>query len=289
MAAQQPAITSENVQIIEELCRYIDAHFEEQLTLELLAAQAGMNPTYLQKTFKKLTGLSPKQYLEARRVASLKNGLKEKPILDAMLDSGISSTGRLYEKAADHLGMTPREYQMGGARATIRYTMADSPLGRILLAATETGICVVCLGDDDKTLLEFLTAEYPKATLEQDDQTLHVWLTELLNHLEGTCPHLELPLDVRATAFQWKVWQELLKIPYGETRTYQEIATSLGNPKASRAVARACATNPVSVVIPCHRVIRGDGSPGGYRWGLNRKRRLLKKEKAARKQTTDPG
>jgi AraC family transcriptional regulator of adaptative response/methylated-DNA-[protein]-cysteine methyltransferase len=177
--------------------------------------------------------------------------------------------------------MTPATYRRGGRGMRLRYALSDCPLGRLLLAATERGVSAVYLGDTDGELEKALRKEYPAASVERDDATLRQWLGELLDHLRGQQPHLDLPLDVQATAFQWRVWQELQAIPYGSTRTYSEVAEALGQPKAARAVARACATNPVSVVIPCHRVVREDGSLGGYRWGLKRKRALLDREKAA--------
>jgi AraC family transcriptional regulator of adaptative response/methylated-DNA-[protein]-cysteine methyltransferase len=175
--------------------------------------------------------------------------------------------------------MTPATYQRGGRAVAIRYTLTDSPLGRLLLAATERGVCAVSLGDRDADLESWLKQEFHAAEIARDDAALGTWATQLLAHLDGRQPHLDLPLDVRATAFQWRVWQALRAIPYGETRTYSEIAASLGNVKARRAVARACATNPASVVIPCHRAVREDGGLGGYRWGMDRKETLLAREK----------
>jgi AraC family transcriptional regulator of adaptative response/methylated-DNA-[protein]-cysteine methyltransferase len=197
-----------------------------------------------------------------------------------MYEAGYGSSSRLYERAAAQLGMTPGTYQRGGRGMRLRYTVADCPLGRLLLAATEHGISAVYLGDETEPLEAALRHEYPAAEMARDDAGLGEWLGELLEHLNGRRPHLDLPLDVQATAFQRRVWQELQTIPYGSTRSYGEIARRLGRPQATRAVARACATNPVSVVIPCHRVVREDGGLGGYRWGLERKRQLLGQEKA---------
>jgi AraC family transcriptional regulator of adaptative response/methylated-DNA-[protein]-cysteine methyltransferase len=197
-----------------------------------------------------------------------------------MYEAGYGSSSRLYERAASQLGMTPGAYRRGAPAAAVRYTLADCPLGRVLLAGTERGVCAVSLGDDDAGLEAWLKGEYPAADVRRDDKALRAWVGLLLEHLKGRRPHLELPLDVQATAFQWRVWQELQKIPAGTTRTYAEVARALGRPTAARAVARACATNPVSVVVPCHRVVRGDGHLGGYRWGLSRKRALLDREKA---------
>jgi AraC family transcriptional regulator of adaptative response/methylated-DNA-[protein]-cysteine methyltransferase len=176
--------------------------------------------------------------------------------------------------------MTPATYRRGAAAVAIRYTAADCPLGRLLLAGTERGVCAVYLGDDDAALEAELRREFPAAEVSRDPDGLDPWVAEVVRHLRGAQPHLDLPLDVRATAFQCRVWEELRKIPYGSTRTYRQVAEALGRPSAVRAVARACATNPVSLVIPCHRVVRGDGGLGGYRWGLSRKQALLDREKA---------
>lgn len=206
----------------------------------------------------------------------------------AMLEAGYNSSSRLYERAAEQLGMTPGTYRRGGRGMQIRYTVADSPLGRLLLAATEHGVCAVYLGDADAALEESLAAEYPAAEVTRDDAAPSALVAELVQHLSGLRPHLELPIDVQATAFQWRVWRELQAIPYGETRTYQEIAAALGLPTAVRAVARACATNPISVVVPCHRVVRTDGGLGGYRWGLARKQQLLDQERNAAAEAVTP-
>jgi AraC family transcriptional regulator of adaptative response/methylated-DNA-[protein]-cysteine methyltransferase len=271
------------VELVRRTCRHIEANLEGVLTLADLGAQAGLSPAHLQRVFKRVTGISPRQYADACRLGLLKARLKEqRTVTMALYEAGYGSSSRLYERAAAQLGMTPATYRHGGRSMTIRYTLADCPLGRLLLAATEKGVCAVYLGDADATLEAELKREYPAAALGRDDGALSGWLGELLGHLGGGQPHLDLPLDVRATAFQWRVWQELRAIPYGSTRTYREVAEALGRPKAARAVARACATNPVSVLIPCHRVVRGDGGLGGYRWGLGRKQALLEKEKEGR-------
>jgi AraC family transcriptional regulator of adaptative response/methylated-DNA-[protein]-cysteine methyltransferase len=184
----------------------------------------------------------------------------------------------LYEGAAQKLGMTPATYKNGGKNTTIRYVIGRCFLGRILLAGTEHGISMLSLGDRSKDLEQALREEFPAANLEKDDAVLRPWLDEVLHHLDGHQSSLDLPLDVQATAFQWRVWQELQKIPYGSTKTYSEVAEAIGRPSAVRAVARACATNPVSLVIPCHRVVREGGGLAGYRWGVKRKEKLLTKE-----------
>jgi AraC family transcriptional regulator of adaptative response/methylated-DNA-[protein]-cysteine methyltransferase len=196
-----------------------------------------------------------------------------------MYEAGFGSSSRLYERASTHLGMTPGTYRRGGPAVAIRYTITDCALGRLLLAGTERGVCAVSLGDDDAALEAFLGGEFPAAEVCRDDENLQPWVEAVVRHLAGRQPHLDLPLDVRATAFQWRVWQELRAIPYGSTRTYSQVAEAIEQPTAVRAVARACATNPVAVVVPCHRVIRRDGDLGGYRWGLKRKEAMLKKER----------
>src|SRR5262245_28796064 len=253
------------VERVRRVCEHIEANLEEPLPLAKLANEAGLSPKHFQRVFKRITGVSPRQYVDACRLDRLKAGLKQRrTVTMAMMEAGYGSSSRLYERAASQLGMTPRAYQRGGLKVRVLYTLADCPLGRLLLAATERGVCAVSIGDRDRDLEKFLRREFPAATLERDDEVLRTWLEALLAHLAGAQPHLDLPLDVRATAFQRRVWEELCRIPYGETRSYQEVAAAIGQPTAVRAVARACATNPVAVVIPCHRVIRSDGSLGGY-------------------------
>jgi AraC family transcriptional regulator of adaptative response/methylated-DNA-[protein]-cysteine methyltransferase len=270
------------VELVRGTCRYIEANLESPLTLSTLGAEGGVSPAHLQRVFKRVTGITPRQYADACRLGRLKSRLKERrTVTMALYEAGYGSSSRLYERASTQLGMTPATYQRGGRATHIHYTLLDCPLGRLLLAATERGVSAVYLGDQDQPLQSALRKEYPAAEIERDDVTLKAWAGELLDHLRGQQPHLALPLDVQATAFQWRVWQELQAIPYGSTRSYSEIAERLGQPTAARAVARACATNPVSVVIPCHRAVREDGTLGGYRWGLERKQALLEQEQKA--------
>jgi AraC family transcriptional regulator of adaptative response/methylated-DNA-[protein]-cysteine methyltransferase len=270
------------VELVRRLCRYIETHLEEPLWLSALSAYAGVSAPHLQRIFKRITGITPRQYADACRLHHLKARLKtRRTVTMAMVEVGYGSSSRLYERASGQLGMTPATYKRGGRSAHIGYTVAASPLGSLLLAATDRGICAVRLGDEAATLEAGLVREYPAAQVVRDDAGLRPWLEELLQHLDGQRPHLELPLDVQATAFQWRVWQELLAIPYGSTRSYTEIAAAIGRPTAVRAVARACATNPAAVVIPCHRAVREDGSLAGYRWGIGRKQRLLEQERQA--------
>ena len=197
-----------------------------------------------------------------------------------MYDAGYGSTSRLYEGSLDNLGMSPASYKRGGVGTRIAYTTVDSPLGQLLVAATPQGICSVKIGDHQQNLENELRGEFHSAEMRQDNPALGEWVTAIVGHLSGQLPNLSLPVDVRATAFQRLVWEYLREIPYGETRTYQQIAIELGQPGAARAVGRACATNPVAVVVPCHRVVRRDGNLGGYRWGLHRKKALLNQEQA---------
>jgi AraC family transcriptional regulator of adaptative response/methylated-DNA-[protein]-cysteine methyltransferase len=268
-----------HIELVRSACRYMEANLESPLTLAALSQRLGMSAPHFQRTFKRVTGITPRQYADACRLGRFKSRLKQRrTVTMALFEAGYGSTSRLYERASSHLGMTPATYQRGGRDMQIRFTVVACPLGRLLLAGTQRGICAVYLGDADAPLEAVLRDEYPAAKISREDTSLGPWAGEVVHHLNGKQPHLDLPLDVQATAFQWRVWQELLAIPYGSTRSYAEIARALGQPTAARAVARACATNPVSVIIPCHRVVREDGGLGGYRWGLERKKELLAQE-----------
>ena len=236
----------------------------------------------LARAFKRVLGITPRAYAEARRVSRFKQELKRgKRVSPALYEAGYSSTSRVYEHAHEQLGMTPATYARGGAGIGIAYATVPTSLGSLLVAATERGVCRVALGEDAAALDVELIAEFPAARVVPDKSgKLHGWVAAILAYLDGSEPDLDLPLDIRATAFQRRVWQELQKIPFGETRTYAQVAQAIGQPKATRAVARACATNPAALVIPCHRVVREDGDLGGYRWGVERKRSLLERENA---------
>lgn len=201
----------------------------------------------------------------------------------AMYEAGYGSSSRLYERAPEQLGMTPGDYKAGGRDQSIAFTVTRTPIGSMLVAATERGICSIRIGGAESEMRRGLAREFPAAKIRRDESALGRWVRAIVDHLEGKAPNLDLPVDARATAFQWRVWEELRAIPYGETRSYQEVARLVGRPKAARAVGRACATNPVAVVIPCHRVVRGDGSLGGYAWGLDVKRALLEREKGRKR------
>lgn len=278
------AANADAVSLIESVCDFIRENLETPLTLAALGQHAGLSPAHLQRVFKRIVGVSPRQFADACRLDKLKSDLKEgNDVTTAMIQAGYGSSSRLYERAAGQLGMTPKHYQHGGPSVRIRFAFAPSELGTVLLAATDRGICALSLGDEREDLLTFLNEEFPHAELCEDADGLGQWLTAIVAHLAGEQPHLDLPLDVQATAFQRRVWEELRRIPYGETRTYQQIAEAIGNKSAVRAVARACATNPASIVIPCHRVVGTDGKMHGYRWGTQRKQDLIKKEASRKK------
>ncbi|MBV9690018.1 MAG: bifunctional DNA-binding transcriptional regulator/O6-methylguanine-DNA methyltransferase Ada [Ktedonobacteraceae bacterium] len=277
--ASSNGASTAHVELVMQLCAYIDEHLDEPLTLATLGAQVHMSPYHLQRVFKNVMSVTPRQYTETQRLGKLKAQLKEgESVTMALYDVGYSSSSRLYE--GDSLGMTPTTYRHGGRGMHIRYSIVDCPLGRLLVAVTEKGICAVSIGSADSELETALMKEYPHAEVKCDAAELAEIVATLLRHLQGELPHLDLPLDVQATAFQRRVWEELRAIPYGTTRSYSEIAQALGDAHKARAVARACATNPVSLVIPCHRVVREDGSLGGYRWGIERKQRLLAQEQS---------
>jgi AraC family transcriptional regulator of adaptative response/methylated-DNA-[protein]-cysteine methyltransferase len=271
------------VAIVERACQYIDKNREDQVSLAELGAQVGLSAGRLRRIFTRVMGITPRQYADARRLDLLKGRLREgETVTRALYDAGFGSSSRLYERAPGHLGMTPATYRRGGQGMQIEYTTAGGPLGLLLVAATERGVCAVYMGDSDRALEAALSKEYPAAEISRGGGTIDRWVGALLRHLEGQQPHLDLPLDVQATAFQRRVWEELRAIPYGSTRSYGEIAERLGQPRAARAVGRACATNPVSLVVPCHRAVRDDGGLGGYRWGVERKQRLLALERGTR-------
>jgi AraC family transcriptional regulator, regulatory protein of adaptative response / methylated-DNA-[protein]-cysteine methyltransferase len=267
-----------NAQLVEKVCRYIDTHPDDPVTLEALGRALGMSPFYLQRTFKALAGITPRAYADSRRLTSLKAGLKEgHSVTRSLYDAGYGSSSRLYERASAQLGMTPSRYRKQGSGVTIQYTIAPTPIGKMLLAATAQGVCSIRFGDAAAALERELHSEYPKAEIVRSDGKLVAQVKALRAIIEGGST-ASLPLDIQATAFQRRVWQALETIPRGTTKSYSAIAADIGSPKAVRAVARACATNPVAVAIPCHRVVREDGSLGGYRWGLERKKKLLSLE-----------
>lgn len=247
-------------------------------SLAELGEAVGLSPFHLQRLFKRATGLSPKQYATAQRSQRLKVGLKAgRSVTESMYNAGYGSSRALYETVQGQLGMRPSTYKKGGPGERIVYAIADSPLGRMLIGATEKGICALYLGEDD-SLIRQLHTEFHRATLVQDSQSIAPYVQTVLDHLSGLHIHLDFPLDVHATVFQQRVWAALQEIPYGQTRSYREVAEMIGEPNAVRAVARACARNPVSVIVPCHRVVGADSKLKGYRWGIERKQALLEQE-----------
>lgn len=273
---------SETEKRIERVRRYLDEHYDEPVTLTQLASEIGMSPYYLQRAFKELIGLSPKEYRDAQRMERFKTSLKRgETVTNATHEAGFGSSSRLYERVNSDLGMTPSVFQSGGTGVTLRFTTASTVVGRMLVAVTERGIATVRLGNSDASLVASLRRDYPMATLRRDAVGLKRYVTGILRCLTAKGDGCRLPLDLGGTAFQRRVWKALQRITAGSTGSYSEVAQAIGQPEAARAVARACATNPIAVAIPCHRVIREDGGPGGYRWGLQRKHRLLALEQEA--------
>ncbi len=278
----EATIQDPQVKRVQNLCRYIEKYDspDQPLTLAAMSEYTQVSPHHLQRTFKRIMSISPRQYAEACRLRRLKMLFKKgETVTRALYEAGYGSSSRLYEGAVDRMGMTPGSYLRGGKGMHIRYTVVNSPLGRLLVAATEKGISAVTIGESDDVLKAELSAEYPAAEIRRDRSRLHAYVTALLKYFDGKQPSKDLPLDIQVTALQWRVYEALRAIPYGQTRTYGEIAEGIGHPKSARAVARACATNPMAIIIPCHRVVPKDGGLGGYRWGLDRKKTLLAKER----------
>ncbi len=280
-----PDQDSPSARLVRRICQYIQECSERSdsaPTLSELGRAIGSSPSHLQRVFKEATGVTPRQYAAAWRLDRFKAMIKDgQDISSALYEAGFGSPSRLYENSAEQLGLSPGVYRKGGIGMSIYHTVVQSPMGRLLVAATDQGVCSVKLGNSDPALEENLLAEFPSANHEPDGGHLAVWAAEILSYLDGEKTGLDLPLDIQATAFQQRVWQMLRTIPYGETRTYQQVAQSLGKDDSSRAVGTACGANPVALVIPCHRVLRKDGGLGGYSWGLERKKSLLDMEQAA--------
>ena len=263
-----------------QACKLIENNFDEEISLEFLATELNVSPSHLQRTFKQTLGVSPKEFAGAQRLNNFKKQVRQSDVTTAMYESGFGSSRALYEKATLNLGMTPATYRKGGKNLKISFVVADSSLGKLLVAATEKGVCAIAFGKTSAELQSNLTNEFPAAEIHPDDINLQNYVRAIVEYLDGQRRTLDLPLDLQATAFQLTVWAELRRIPYGETRSYKQIAESLGNAKAVRAVARACATNPVALVNPCHRVVGANGNVSGYRWGVDRKKQLLDKEQS---------
>lgn len=272
---------------IRKACELIARHADEPLSLKRIAAAVAMSPFHFQRSFKAAVGLTPKEFHDAERVRRLKAGLKSgRSVTDAIYDAGFGSSSRVYERVDTRLGMTPQQYRQGGRGLEISYAASKTPLGHLMIGATDRGICFIQFGDSENVLKDQLAAEYPAATRAPMPATrakeFDAWMRALGSWMEGQTTSLDLPLDVRGTAFQMRVWRYLQTIPYGEVQSYAEVARGIGQPTAARAVAQACANNTIALAIPCHRVIRGDGALGGYRWGLARKRTLIDRERSGR-------
>lgn len=274
------AAADPDVGLVRRACAFLDTHADDAVTLTRLGRATGASPHRLHRAFRRLTGITPREYRETRRGERLRSSLKARGrVGPSVYEAGYGSSSRVYERADRLLGMTPATYARGGRGTAIRFTIVASPFGPLLVAATARGVCRVGLGERAEADLR---REFAAAAVTRDDGALARAARAIVRHLEGRTPHIALPLDVRATAFQRRVWRELLTIPAGAVRTYGAVAHAIGAPRATRAVARACATNPVALVIPCHRVVRADGGLGGYRWGEERKRRLLDWERRRR-------
>jgi AraC family transcriptional regulator of adaptative response/methylated-DNA-[protein]-cysteine methyltransferase len=264
------------IDAVRRASAYLAAHADRTVTLDHLARVASMSPHHLQRRFKAIVGLSPREFQSAVRAGKLRTSLRDgRDVTTAIYEAGYGSPSRVYEAAPTGRGMSLSNYKRGGAGMRIEYSTMPSPVGLVLVAATENGVCSVKIGSSEAALATDLRREYPAAEIEADRRPRSEWTKAIARHLRGDTPSLDLPIDVRATAFQWKVWRALQRIPYGETRAYAEVAKSIGKPKAARAVARACATNPVCLVVPCHRVVPAAGGVGGYRWGARTKGKLL--------------
>lgn len=277
----EPPMAERHAAMVGEACRAIEAA-EEVPSLATLSRLAGMSPYHFHRVFKSITGVTPKAYAEGHRTRKVREALTSGgTVTEAIYDAGFNSGGRFYAKSAQVLGMTPTRFRAGGETATIKFAIGECSLGAILVAATEVGICSILLGDDPEALVRDLQDRFDRATLVGADPEFEALVAKVVGFVEQPGLGLDLPLDVRGTAFQQRVWQALRDIPAGETAGYLDIANRIGSPKAVRAVAQACAANPIAVAIPCHRVVRTDGALSGYRWGVERKRALLDREAAA--------
>ena len=273
------------VEAVRRASVYLASHADQTVTLAHLARVAAMSPHHLQRTFKSIVGLSPREFQAALRAGRMRASLRDgRDVTSAIYDAGYGSPSRVYEASPTGKGMTPSSYRRGGAGMRIEYATIASPIGRVLVAATENGVCAVKIGASEGALAAELEREYPAAEIRAAKRARPEWVVAIADHLHGGATPIDLPIDVQATAFQWKVWRALQRIPAGETRAYADIARGIGKPKAVRAVARACATNPVALVVPCHRVVPSAGGTGGYRWGADRKKKLLATEAARAKQ-----
>jgi len=277
-----PTLAGESRSIVDAIARasrYLARHADETVSLDALARVVGLSPSHLQRQFKRALGVSPREYQAACRARRFRRELRAgRDVSAATYEAGYGSPSRVYEASPTGRGMAPATYRRGGAGAKVAFTTLRSPLGWVLVAATNTGVCAVKLGDSPAALEADLRREFPLATIEADGAAHRDWVDAIVSRVRGADIDLDLPIDVRGTAFQWRVWRALQQIPSGETRSYSDVARRIGHPSAVRAVAQACANNPVAIVVPCHRVVAKSGKPGGYRWGAARKARLLARE-----------
>ncbi|SER71863.1 AraC family transcriptional regulator, regulatory protein of adaptative response / methylated-DNA-[protein]-cysteine methyltransferase [Nitrosomonas sp. Nm51] len=274
----QPSLREQHIKKVTEICRLLETA-ECEPSLSELAAIAGLSPFYFHRIFRVITGLTPKAYATAQRNHRVRKQLtKNKSVTTAIYDAGYNSSSRFYEKSPQLLGMTPSDYRSGGPDSRIRFALGECSLGSILAAASDIGICAIALGDDPDLLARELQDRFPQAEFIGGDSEFEQWIAKVIGFVEAPAIGLDLPLDMRGTAFQQRVWQALRQIPAGEKVSYTDIAQRIGAPKAVRAVAGACAANTLAVAIPCHRVVRTDGNLSGYRWGVERKAKLLLRE-----------
>jgi AraC family transcriptional regulator of adaptative response/methylated-DNA-[protein]-cysteine methyltransferase len=268
------------IEAVRRASAFLATHADQTITLSHLARIASMSPHHLQRRFKAIVGLSPREFQSAIRAGRLRTSLRDgRDVATAIYEAGYGSPSRVYEAAPTGKGMSLSNYRRGGAGMRIGYSMLSSPIGEVLVAATDEGVCAVKIGNNESSLVGDLRREYPAADIQANARPRSEWIKAIAKHLRGEAPSLDLPIDVQATAFQWQVWRALQRIPYGETRAYGDVARSIGKPKAIRAVASACANNPVALVVPCHRVVPKAGGTGEYRWGSERKARLIAAEK----------
>ncbi len=280
-------VADRHVGLMQDIARYIERYADQPLSLKTLARQAQLSPAYLQRVFKGALGVSPKAYHDAARLRLLKGALKSgKTVLDSINEAGFQSTSRVYGHATRTLGMTPSTYRSGGLGETITYAFRDTALGPLLMAAAARGVCFAQFGESEQALVDQLQTEFPRAIFQKSDATqspaLDAWIEALEAHIGGSAPRPEVPVDLRGTAFQIRVWRFLLDVPEGDVLSYTEVAAGIGAPKSARAAAAACGANRIAILVPCHRVLRSDGGLAGYRWGLERKRVLIDQERVRR-------
>jgi len=277
-----PLERDRQTQKVEAACRYIDENLDITLSLTAISRHVAISPFHFQRLFKRILGISPREYQQARRAGKFRQALLgEGSVTDAIYEAGYSSSSRAYENVPAQLGMTPSAFRRGGEGVEIRCTVMATELGKLLVATTQRGVCAVRFGENEAALLRELKHDFEAAEIQRDDQGLEPVANQIKQLLNGSKTPLNIPLDLRGTAFQQMVWKELRRIPSGETRSYTEVAKIIGRPRAVRAVANACARNPVALVVPCHRVVQKNGSVAGYRWGVKRKKSLLEKEAAS--------